>query len=421
MYRSRSLPPHLERRRSGYLWRRRWPRPPRARGAVTSPPENSVAEPGRFSGPDRFLCFSLQTHVLRDAKILARRLDALSDEVFAAQAEGRMAIAPQTADRVLTELARFQIAAFERARALADPRSPEAAELEMRREHALQETLRRALYLGDREAARAPLRDVAARLGLDLDEGDPDWKALAHEATRVLLDVAQERARRMQGHYAAPSPAFRRAMAEEAGTGSHDPRATAPWPAPAPVAPAPVAPAPVCDVPPATFASGISEPKAAFAAGMPALRSAAGDEAAPGSGPVCIAPATPGAATNEPAAAPPTSVPATPLPPTPARPAPEASPAAPDRAGSGAGAAPGPESMAPTGAEHATAPPTVVVVPAGLRAPDGMSPKRPRRPASRRARRRSPSIAASYRRPAGPPSRSPEGSPCGKRWRSTAN
>ena len=29
MYRSRSLPPHLERRRSGYLWRRRWPRPTR--------------------------------------------------------------------------------------------------------------------------------------------------------------------------------------------------------------------------------------------------------------------------------------------------------------------------------------------------------------------------------------------------------
>ena len=32
MYRSRSLPPHLERRRSGYLWRRRWPRPTRAAG-----------------------------------------------------------------------------------------------------------------------------------------------------------------------------------------------------------------------------------------------------------------------------------------------------------------------------------------------------------------------------------------------------
>ncbi len=59
----------FERRRSGYLWRRRWPRPPRARGAVASPPENSVVEAKRFSGPDRFLCFSLQTPVLRDAKM----------------------------------------------------------------------------------------------------------------------------------------------------------------------------------------------------------------------------------------------------------------------------------------------------------------------------------------------------------------
>lgn len=77
--------------------------------------------------------------------------------------------------------------------------------------------------------ARWPIR--AARLGLDLDEADPDWTSLAHEATRVLLDVAQERARRMQGHYAAPSAAFRRAMAAEAGPVQPDPRSNAPGPA----------------------------------------------------------------------------------------------------------------------------------------------------------------------------------------------
>ena len=99
MPRNRSLPPHLEIRRSGYAWRRQWPRA--ARGGK--------GEPLR----DRFFCFSLHTQLLRDAKILAARLTEMSDMVFAAGAEKMMAIAPETQARMLEHLARFEIEAFE--------------------------------------------------------------------------------------------------------------------------------------------------------------------------------------------------------------------------------------------------------------------------------------------------------------------
>lgn len=85
--------------------------------------------------------------------------------------------------------------------------------MDLRREEALQAILRRALHLGDREVARRPLRHVAAQLGLEFDETQPDWTALACEATKVFLDVSQERARRQQGLYEQPTIFFRRAVA----------------------------------------------------------------------------------------------------------------------------------------------------------------------------------------------------------------
>ncbi|MGQ3485945.1 hypothetical protein ACTBW4_00450 [Roseovarius pacificus] len=158
----------------------------------------------------------------------------MSDLVFAADAETMMAIAPEIQVRMLESLARFEIEAFERMRAVAAPRSPEAAAIDLRREEALQATLRQALYLGDRDVARHPLRHVATHLGLDLDEADDGWTALAYEATKVLLDVSLERARRQQGLYDQPSIFFRRAVATAGG------RDAAPSPAqtPSSVAPA---------------------------------------------------------------------------------------------------------------------------------------------------------------------------------------
>lgn len=209
MPRNRSSPPHLEIPRTGYYWRRRLPRSLRDRGG------QSFGAPGdEISSNSKkiLLCFSLRTQVLRDAKILARRLTEMSDLVFAADAEMTMTIAPETQALMLESLARFEIEAFERARAAAAPRSPEAAALDLRREEALQTTLRQAMYLGDREVARRPLHHVATHLGIELDESDEDWTALAYKATRVLLDISQERSRRQQGFCEQPTLVFRRAV-----------------------------------------------------------------------------------------------------------------------------------------------------------------------------------------------------------------
>ncbi|SFP20885.1 hypothetical protein SAMN04488047_103285, partial [Tranquillimonas alkanivorans] len=191
--------PHLELRRSGFYWRRRLPRPAGA----------------EKSSKKIFRCFSLGSTSSPDARILARRLTALSDRIFAAMTEKTMPIAPEIADRLLTELVRFEIDAFERVRAMAPRRCPEAAAHEQQREAALQETLRRAIELRDREVARQPLRCVAELLGIALDESDPDWQWLAIEATRVLIDVSAERARRDRGFYGGPSRFFRAALRAE--------------------------------------------------------------------------------------------------------------------------------------------------------------------------------------------------------------
>tara|TARA_R110002110_G_scaffold363307_2_gene573186 strand:+ start:183 stop:2393 length:2211 start_codon:yes stop_codon:yes gene_type:complete len=167
-----------------------------------------------FFSEKNFRVFSLRTTSLRDAKTLANRLTRISDQVFAAMTEKTMPIAPELADRLLTDLARFEIECFERARAIAPQRCAQAAAFELQREAALQETLRHALLLRDREVCRKPLRHVAARLGLALDEEDQDWLSLAIQATQILLDVSEERARRDQGIYDGPSPVFRSAMAQ---------------------------------------------------------------------------------------------------------------------------------------------------------------------------------------------------------------
>ena len=180
--------PHLERRPSGFFWRRRLPR------AML-----------RHDATEFFLVVSLRTHVPSDAKSRAGRLTALSDTVFAWATETGM-IDPDLATRLLKALARFEIEADEAARAVAPPRSQADVEMALARESAVQETLRRALMLNDREAARAPLRAVAARLGVALEEDDDDWKRLAWRATRVLLEASAERARRETGSYGAERP-----------------------------------------------------------------------------------------------------------------------------------------------------------------------------------------------------------------------
>lgn len=123
--RNRSFPPHLEIRRLGFYWRRRLSRSLSGPGHTQSSDlDGTNASPGKS-----FSCFSLRTHVLRDAKILARRLTEMSDLVFDADAEMTMSIAPETQVQILESLARFEIEAFERLRAHAGPRSPRSARI----------------------------------------------------------------------------------------------------------------------------------------------------------------------------------------------------------------------------------------------------------------------------------------------------
>lgn len=105
-----------------------------------------------------------------------------------------MGIPDEVAQAILVKLARFEIEAFDRARRIAPARSPEVAACDLAREAAVQDTLRRAIWLRDREVARAPLRHVAHLLGVTLQDDCEDWHALAADATRVLLEVSEERA-----------------------------------------------------------------------------------------------------------------------------------------------------------------------------------------------------------------------------------
>ncbi|WP_417809120.1 DUF6538 domain-containing protein [Thioclava sp.] len=201
MAQSRTSQLHLEHRPSGFYWRRRLP----IRNGID------------LLTKKRFRVFSLRTTSLRDAETLAARLTRISDQIFAAMTEKTMPIAADIADRLLTDLARFELECFERTRAVAPQRSAEAAAFELQREAALQETLRQAILLRDREICRQPLRHVAAELGIELDEEDPDWLSLAIRAMHVLIDISEERVRRDQGIYDGPSPIFRSAMAQMRG------------------------------------------------------------------------------------------------------------------------------------------------------------------------------------------------------------
>lgn len=187
--------PYLERRPSGYFFRRRFPTRLRK---ITNLNHGS------------FLCLSLRTHVPQDAKTLARALTALTELAFALT-ETMMTQITSEHGQLLIELARFEIEAHHALRAMADPRSDEAAHAAAACQRATQDVLRRALARGDREIMRAPLRAMAARLGISLAEETMEWRVLAYEALKVMLDVAGERERIELGHYDGPTLFFRAA------------------------------------------------------------------------------------------------------------------------------------------------------------------------------------------------------------------
>lgn len=148
------------------------------------------------------LIFPLRSHVIPEAKALALKLTLLSDIAFAGLTERTMAIAPHTMESILTELCRFIIDAAEAAREIAPCRTPEVAAYELACVNAAIDTLRHAIAMRDRQPARGPLQEVAHRLGLPIDENDPDWQRLAFRALRVMVEAQEENLSREQGIYA---------------------------------------------------------------------------------------------------------------------------------------------------------------------------------------------------------------------------
>ncbi len=170
------------------------PAPPATSGGTVIPetrPQKKTSQ-----GPEKFFVFSLRTQVLREAKAVAARLTDISEQAFAAMTEKTMPIAPEIAEQILVEMARFLIESFDRHRALAPTRSLAVAEEALRQEQAWRASLRQALLCRGRDAVRQPLRDTATRLGIILDKEGPDWLNLAIEATVIPCGAIKTRRER---------------------------------------------------------------------------------------------------------------------------------------------------------------------------------------------------------------------------------
>ncbi|MFG6627035.1 DUF6538 domain-containing protein [Sulfitobacter sp. 1A12056] len=181
---------HLELRSTGFYWRRRVP----------------AAVKNRFK--PAFFCFSLRTHVPRDAAELARRLTAVSEICF--KAEQKMP--PDFMTEILIAYAQIEIELADRVHALTGPRTREAGEAALALEGAARASLRDAIFLCDRSPAFQPIRDTAQRLGITLDEAEDDFAVLADKMVRTMIAVSEERERRARGFCAGQDSAITEAL-----------------------------------------------------------------------------------------------------------------------------------------------------------------------------------------------------------------
>ncbi|PSK80687.1 phage integrase family protein [Limimaricola soesokkakensis] len=182
--------PHLERRSTGYYWRRRVP----ARARTRFKPE--------------FFCFPLRTHVPRDAAELARRLTAVSEICFNAEQD----MPSDVMTEILVAYIEGEIEVSDRLRALSGLRTRAAAEAAMALEAAARASLHDAIFLCDKTPAIQPLRDTAARLGISLDESDEDFAILADKMVRAMIAVSEEKERRARGVFTEQDPYLAEAL-----------------------------------------------------------------------------------------------------------------------------------------------------------------------------------------------------------------
>ncbi|WP_184567565.1 tyrosine-type recombinase/integrase [Sulfitobacter undariae] len=167
-------------------------------------------------GSNPFLFFSLRTDIPSDAREITARLTAMTSLAFD-YARGCPNMDQDTLRGLLTELVRFEIAAFEKTRLTTGPRSLAAAEFASEREQAIQEALRQAIFLRDWEAVRAPLECVAKRLNIALPDVKLTYATLALEALKVSIDISRERESRDRGEYSEQTPIFRHAIRSDLG------------------------------------------------------------------------------------------------------------------------------------------------------------------------------------------------------------
>jgi integrase len=186
--------PHLESRPTGYYWRRRVP----------------AREARRFESA--FFCFPLHTPLIREAADVARRITAISDLCFYSETD----LPPELMTQILTDYARLEIETADRLRALTGPRTRAAADAALALETAARASLRDAIYLCDRSPAKSPIRDMADRLGVALDEEEDDFAILTDKMMRLLIEVSLEKEQRARGIFREPQHYISAALTTDA-------------------------------------------------------------------------------------------------------------------------------------------------------------------------------------------------------------
>ena len=208
---------NLYRRGTMWWWRRRLPPDLRARGAKSE------------------IRLSTRAHIASDAGSTAARLWLAVDRAIDRVREGEsgMPLTGRDIDQLVRTMAQEALAAGERERALAPPRSDTEIDDAVAAQHERAEAWRTALARRDVDGVRPQVDAVLAGAGIALADDDPDRRILMREAAKAQVQLARIEAARERGHYD---------VAAGGGEAAWSWRAAAPVTVSAPVAAAPLGP-----------------------------------------------------------------------------------------------------------------------------------------------------------------------------------
>ncbi|MFP4362137.1 MAG: DUF6538 domain-containing protein, partial [Alphaproteobacteria bacterium] len=176
---------NLYRRGTMWWWRRRLPPDLRARGAKSE------------------IRLSTRAHIGGDARTAAARLWLAVDRAIARarEEESGMPLTGRDIDQLVRTMAQAALAAGERERALAPPRSDAEIDEAVAAHHERAEAWRTALARRDVDAVRPQVDAALAGAGIALADDDPDRRILMREAAKAQVDLARIEAARERGHY----------------------------------------------------------------------------------------------------------------------------------------------------------------------------------------------------------------------------